>query len=190
MNATFIPPEIAQRYRVTAKDYWLLADAGAFVDYAKTELIEGEIWVVNSIWAWHAATMMYVGTELTIALRAVGSKLVVYGSGSVDLTDDSVPEPDVSVGEKHEVRGVPLAKLKLAVEVSDTSLEQDLGRKVRLYGSAGVPEYWVVDREGRRIVQMWSPQADGYAERRDIPFGERITSVILGVEIDTSGIGD
>lgn len=189
MNAPFKPDAGVHRARLTAKDYWTLADAGAFEGYAKTELIEGEIWVMNSIWAWHAATMMYVGAELTFALRAIGSDLVVYGSGSVDLTDDSVPEPDVSVGARHEVRGVPLAKLRLAVEVSDTTLAQDLGRKVRLYGSAGVPEYWVVDREGQRVVQMWSPQDGGFGERREVPFGARIDSMILGVGIDTGGIG-
>jgi Uma2 family endonuclease len=188
MNAPVDLETTLQRARLTARDFWLLADAGAFVDYAKTELIEGEIWVVNSVWVWHSETMMEIGSELKFALRSAGSSLVVYGSGSVDLSDDSVPEPDVCVGERHRGKGLPLSALLLAIEVSDSTLRQDLGVKARIYGDAGVPEYWVVDREGRRIVQMWAPQAGGYGEQRDVPFGAPITSVALDITIRTDGI--
>jgi hypothetical protein len=40
--------------KLTAKDFWLLAESGAFEKYARTELIEGEIWAVNSVWRWHS----------------------------------------------------------------------------------------------------------------------------------------
>jgi hypothetical protein len=46
-----------QRLKLSARDFWALAEAGAFADYARSELIEGEIWVVNALhsrhWAWH-----------------------------------------------------------------------------------------------------------------------------------------
>ena len=51
VNAPFRSPPQLERARLTARDFWLLADAGAFEKYAKSELIEGEIWVVNSVWA-------------------------------------------------------------------------------------------------------------------------------------------
>lgn len=174
---------------MTAKDFWLLADAGSFEKYAKTELIEGEIWVVNSVWVWHSRTVSYFNIELGIALRTLGSDLIIYSSASVDLTDDSVPEPDIAIGTDHEGKGLPLGKLLLAIEVADSTLAQDLGVKARIYGSAGVPEYWVIDREGGRIVQMWSSREGGYAERQVVRFGERLRSNALpDVEIDTSGI--
>jgi hypothetical protein len=44
--------------RLTAKDFWLLADSGAFANHARTELIEGEILVVNSVHRWHARAMV------------------------------------------------------------------------------------------------------------------------------------
>ena len=168
-----------QRARLTARDFWTLADSGAFEDFAKTELIEGEIWIVNSVYSWHAKTVAHITIELGLAGRAAKSNLIVYTSGSVDLSGDSVPEPDVSVGEDNDDKGLPLAKLRLAIEVSDSTLANDLGRKARLYASAGVPEYWVVDRDGRRIVQMWAPSGDGYAERREIAFGDTVTAATL-----------
>ena len=184
MNAPLPPDTTFQRAKLTARDFWLLADSGAFVDYAKTELIEGEIWVVNSVWVWHSRTMAHVTMELGLALRTAASDLIVYGSGSVDLSDDSVPEPDVAIGRDHEGKGLPLEKVLLAVEISDSTLSRDLGVKARIYGAAGIPEYWVVDREGARIVQMWAPCATGYAETRDVPFGARITAETLGISVD------
>lgn len=169
-----------QRAKLTARDFWTLAESGAFEGFAKTELIEGEIWVVNSVWAWHARTTAYFTIELGFALRGLGSDLIVYTSGSVDMSVDSVPEPDVSVGVDHPERtGLPLAKLSLAVEVSDSTLNNDLGRKARLYARCGVPEYWVVDANGRVVHQLWAPGAEGYACQRQVLFGEPLTAATI-----------
>ena len=179
-----------QRAKLTARDFWTLAEAGAFEGFAKSELIEGEIWVVNSVWVWHSRTTAYLTTELAIALRALASPLIVYTSGSVDMSDDSVPEPDVSVGMDHRDRtGLPLSKLTLAVEVSDSTLANDLARKARLYARHGVPEYWVVDADGQAVHQMWSPAGDAYTERRRVPFGDPLVSATIpNLTIQTGGI--
>lgn len=179
-----------QRVSLTARDFWTLAEAGAFAGFAKTELIEGEIWVVNSVWVWHARTTAYFSAELLFALRLLKSDLIVYTSGSVDMADDSVPEPDVSVGVAHEERaGLPLDKLALAVEVSDSTLANDLGRKARLYARCGVREYWVVDADAKVVHQFWAPDGDRFAERREVPFGDTLASAtILGLTIPTAGL--
>ena len=179
-----------QRAKLTARDFWTLAEAGAFEGFAKTELIEGEIWVVNSVWAWHAKATAFFTVELAIALRALKSELVVYTSGSVDMSDDSVPEPDVSIGFDHPERtGLPLAKLALAIEVSDSTLRNDLGRKARLYARCGVREYWVADADAQVVHQMWAPIGDGYSERREVRFGETLTSAtVQGLSIPTGAL--
>jgi Uma2 family endonuclease len=178
-----------QRAKLTARDFWVLADSGAFEKFAKSELIEGEIWVVNSVWAWHARTTALVTGELIIALRQIGSDLTVYTSGSVNLSEDSVPEPDVSVGEEHDGPGIPLEKLRLAVEVSDSTRKNDLGRKARLYAQAGIPEYWVVDRDEKRVVRMWSPTSNGYAREDESSFGKQVQSATLDwVTVNTAGL--
>lgn len=178
----------AQRAKLTARDFWTLADAGAFDGLAKSELIEGEVWVVNAVHAWHAKATAYISIELGIALRQLGSDLVVYTSGSVDLTDDSVPEPDVSVGQDHDDKAIPLSKLRLAIEVTDTTRANDLTRKRGLYARAGVAEYWVIDREKRCVVQKWSPTQDGYAREHVSTFGEELASgTISGLAIATAG---
>lgn len=179
-----------QRAKLTARDFWTLAEAGAFRGFAKTELIEGEIWVVNSVWVWHAKTTAYFSAELLFALRALKSDLVVYTSGSIDMADDSVPEPDVSVGVDHGERtGLPLAKLALAVEVSDSTVDNDLGRKARLYARCGVAEYWVVDAAGRTVHQLWAPDGETFARQRQVPFSEPLNAATIdGLTIATAGL--
>jgi Uma2 family endonuclease len=179
MNAPLIKSPVAQRAPLSAPDFWLLAEAGAFNDYAKTELIEGELWVVNSVWAWHARTTAHLSAELLTSLRSMKSELTVYHGGSLNVSNDTVPEPDVSVGKIVDTKGLPLDACVIAIEVSESSIARDLGLKSRLYGTAGVPEYWVVDRDGARVVQMWSPITGGYANRADLSFGETVESIAV-----------
>ena len=188
MNA-FTGPVTSQKIGIRAVDFLLLADAGAFRDFARTELIEGEIWAVNAVHSWHARTTADLVFELQLAVRALNGPLRVFDAGSILLSDRSVPEPDISIAEDNDEGVLPLAKLKLAIEVSDTTAATDLGVKLRLYASAGVPEYWVVERDTRVVHQFWSPSGETYVERRTRPFGERIEAAMLaGVAADTSAL--
>lgn len=184
-----LPITTPQRVKLRAQDFMLLADAGAFERYARSELIEGEIWVMNAIHSWHAKTMAELGFELVSALRQARSPLRLYMPVSIAMSDDSVPEPDLAIAEDNDDGILPLAKVKLAIEVSDTTAAIDLGRKAMLYARHGVPEYWVVDREGACIVQHWQPGPDGYAEQRSVTLGERVRAVtIAGLDVATAGI--
>lgn len=70
------------------------------------------------------------------------------------------------------------------VEIADTSLGYDLGRKLRFYATIGLAEYWVFD-----LNQLWSPGGDGYAERREVAFGEQIeAATIAELGVDTARI--
>lgn len=177
--------------KLTAKDFWLLAESGAFANHARTELIEGEIWVVNSVHRWHARTMSRLIFAMTNAIERCGLPLDVLSAGSVSMSEDSVPEPDLSLIAPHDegIDTIALAELRIAVEISDSTAEFDLGRKAKLYARHGVPEYWVFRREPGQVIQLWSPTVDGYAERRETPFGEPVEAVTIdGFEIETSAI--
>jgi len=79
----------------------------------------------------------------------------------VELTADSAVQPDVLVvlaDRAHQLTPERLlGPLSLAVEViSYTSKRTDRLQKRRLYQEEGVPEYWIVDPEERR-VERWRP---------------------------------
>jgi Uma2 family endonuclease len=182
---------VPHQAKLTAKEFWLLADSGAFQNHARTELIEGEIWVVNSVHRWHARVVVILARLLAEAIERAELDLEVLSAGSVSMSDDSVPEPDLSVitPEQEDADTIGLAELKLAIEISDSTAEFDLGRKAKLYARHGVPEYWVIHRDAGEIVQHWEPSLEGYREKHTIPFGARIDAVTISdLAIDTSRI--
>jgi Uma2 family endonuclease len=180
---------VPQRAKLTVADFLALSERGAFDDYARTELIEGEIWVVNAIHSRHARVHAQLTVELGVALKASGASLVLYSNPSTELSNISLPEPDIVVADPADEKMVAGPTVRLAVEISDSSLDMDLTRKLRLYARHGVPEYWVADVEGGVIHQLWSPQGEDYTQGREVSFGERIAlETIEALEIDTDAL--
>jgi Uma2 family endonuclease len=89
---------------------------------------------------------------------------------SVDVAAEdhrtSEPEPDVVVLNRSasEIRGnePEPSDIALVVEVSDTTLHHDLTTKAALYARAGIPDYWVLDLNGRRLVVHREPARGVY----------------------------
>ena len=69
----------------------------------------------------------------------------------------------------------------LVVEVAESSLRYDLQVNLPLYAQAGVPEVWVVDLEGKRVLVHRKPEGGGYREAEALGSGARLS--FHGVEI-------
>lgn len=177
------------KYRLTMDDYLRLDDAAAFGD-ARTELLEGDVFLMSPMHRRHARAVTGLLIAMNEALRKSGLVAEALGGVSVAMPPHSVPEPDVVVTSEPEGEGlVPLASVLLIVEVSDSTLASDLSFKHALYASGGVPEYWVVDVRGAVIHQLWHPSGDDYEERRLVPFGETVTAVTLNdLVVATAGL--
>jgi Uma2 family endonuclease len=183
------PINVPHAAKLKVRDFLLLHDAGTFENYAKSELIEGEIWVMNSIFTRHAGATAELVYALRQASDAAKTGLKLYTPLSVDLSDDSLPEPDIALCEPHPSGPMPLAKVKLLIEVSDTTLDIDLGRKMRLYAKAGVPEYWVIDVNENRALLHTTPVDGAYTKQIIVPFGEPLNSgTIDGLSVATGGL--
>lgn len=165
-------------WQFRAQDFLVLAQNGAFADSARAELLEGEIWVLNAIHSRHARVQAELQGLLWEACR-FDSELRTYVAPSIAMDEGSLPEPDLAIGLPHDEGFLPLAKVRLVVEVSDTTLDLDLGRKLRVYAKAKVPEYWVVDVNARVIHQLWAPTNESFAERRAVAFGDVTASVTM-----------
>ena len=178
----------AGKYALSVDDYIMLADAGVFGE-EKTELIDGDVIVMAPEYRPHAYARDELAYRLRRALEAIGSDVFV-GSGSVWLSHNVMPQPDIVLTREPRGDGaVPLNSVALLVEVSSTTLPNDLGRKREIYATAGIAEYWVVDVSGRIIQQMWSPVDGRYNDERQVGFGEALTSATMsGLTIKTSDI--
>lgn len=174
LNTTPLP------VKLRIEDYLLLDRSGAFDAYAKTELIDGEIFYMNAQHRPHALTKMKLYDAISAALRASGSPLTALVEASIAIPDHGVPEPDIVLTSEPEGEGlIPLGSVALALEVADTTLANDLGVKAQLYARASIPEYWVADVTGKVIHQLWAPNGEAYAQRREVAFDERIEAVTV-----------
>lgn len=176
--------------KLRLEDYLLLDRSGALDAYAKTELIEGEIVFMNAQHRAHARIKSRLHIVLAAALGNLGRKLEAIVEGSIAVPPSSAPEPDIVITSEPEGTGlIPLRSVRLIVEVSDATLDNDLSVKAAIYARHGIPEYWVVDVEARAIHQMWSPDGEAYGERRELAFGEALEAVtIAGLRVETSGL--
>jgi Uma2 family endonuclease len=132
-----------------------LHGSGLFAD-VKTMLLDGEIYAMPSPNPPHD-----IGLELTaIYLRAtfpVGHFVRVQMGFDVGTRHDPSPDLAVVVGSVRDVTQTPTAAL-LVVEVSESTLFMDTTTKAEVYATAGVPDYWVLDLENRRLIVYRDPE--------------------------------
>jgi Uma2 family endonuclease len=173
--------------RITAAQFSLMVEAGAFSGGPGVELRGGLLYRINPQYVPHLMAKTELYDALLEALRALGSSLRVSSEGSVHLGDADVPLPDLIVWEPLRRRGpVPGDRVRIVAEISDTTLADDLGHKRALYATASIPEYWVVDLAGRAVHQYWAPMEGAYARSAVVPFGDTLRSVTVdGLTVPT-----
>lgn len=189
MNAPIDIPPSSVRARLSVEQFVLLNDSGAFDGYGKSELIDGDIYVMNAQWSPHARAKSRLHVALANRLAEMGSDLEALVEVSVWLDDYNLPEPDLVITRHRGDGAVPVDSVVLVIEVSDSTLSIDAGRKADLYAAAGVPEYWVVDVNKRRVLMHRTPDDDGYLNQSVTPFGEPlISATIEGLEVGSANL--
>ena len=139
-----------------------MVDAGGFHPDLRVELLDGEI--VNKMSPQgeaHATAIQCVAFELH---EAFGPSRLIRNQLPFNANDASVPEPDLAVvsGGRRDYRAAHPSEALLLVEVSESTLRDDLTRKARIYARSGVPEYWVVDLPNQALVVHRVPTGEVY----------------------------
>jgi Uma2 family endonuclease len=156
-----VRPEEPTRKRWTREEYYRLAEQGWFQNQ-RVELIDGEIIQLSPPSPPHSVAVELVDDVLKrIFLDGYSQTSVVHGNYSQ-------PEPDLAVvrGNIRDYVNEHPKTAVLIVEVSRTSLAYDKNRKLHLYASMGVPEYWILDLNSRQLLVYRGPTAEESA-----PFG-------------------
>lgn len=166
--------------RFTKAEYYRLGELGFFTGQ-RVELIEGRLMVASPQNAIHSSTVCRVSYALQ---PAFGPDRLVRCQLPIDLGQTTEPEPDVAVvvGPFSLYDHAHPTTALLIVEVSETTLAYDRGRKASLYARAGVADYWIVNLPQRQVEVYRDPVADPgepfghrYASRRDVPPGGTLT---------------
>jgi Uma2 family endonuclease len=152
------------RRRFTVAELEQMVAAGILDEDERIELIGGEVvpmspkgnqheilkTALNLFWAGRLPGDLQFTTETTFRLSA-----------------DTYLEPDFAFYPKAAgLRGLTAATGLLVVEIADTSLGYDLGRKAALYANFGIVELWVID----------AVKLDTHIHREPTPAGYRSIS--------------
>jgi Uma2 family endonuclease len=153
-------PETVEVHKLTVRQFH---DLEPVLDPSyRYELLNGQILVIPMPGNPHTTVWRRLHRHLLTRERP---GLCVW-EGNLILGAYSEPWPDLALlSDDPEGRpdnpGVSLAKL--VIEVSDTTFYKDTHEKLQAYQAAGVPEYWVVDVRGRRVLRhllpSYTPQA-------------------------------
>ena len=159
-----LPP--GTRRGLTREDCHALQAAG-LLELEKFELIDGELIPRTGKSPLHSVVLHH----FLQWLRQIFGSQYVQQEISIDLSSllnrTNEPEPDATVLRRpadffRAVNPGP-DDILLAVEVSVSTREYDLGAKAALYAQAGIAEYWVLDLRDKRIVVHREPNGDRYS---------------------------
>lgn len=142
----------------------------------KIELIDGEIVHMSPANNPHWLMARAVTLQLQSIFGPLESEWLAGPEPTVRFANKSVRLPDIGVFHSPKLTETifAVADLFLGVEIADTTLHYDLGRKRAAYAEAGVPHYWVVDVNGRKTHVMAEPEAGDYGSKRTVVFGDPI----------------
>ena len=175
--------------KLTVDDFLMLADSGALDGYGRTELIEGVIVEMSPMTSRHGVLVGELHFALRLGLQAANSPLRLVLGSTVKLPPHNAPEPDIAIVRLGDDRYLPGETTLLAVEVSLSTLRQDLTTKRDIYARGGIPEYWVVDGQANQVHQFWGPRDGTYVETLIVALAELLTSAsVPGRSIHVPGI--
>lgn len=149
----------------TREQVYRMYEDGVLDPQKRYELIAGEIYQKMPMKAPHAVSVELVGEALRGVFRQFAA---VRTEKSLVLATDGQPQPDAAVvrgtTRTYETAHPTQDDTLLVVEVSDTTLGFDRGRKGAYYAEAGIAEYWIVNIAERQVEVCRNPHADPEAE--------------------------
>jgi Uma2 family endonuclease len=153
----------ALRRPITVEEYNKMAEVGIIGRGERVELLDGDVIVVPPHGQPHFSVVARISQRLNLRF---GLRALVTTQLPIIVSDRSEPEPDIAIlawREDFYRSGIPTAPDAYAiVEVADSSLAIDRGKKLAIYAKAGVKEYWVVDVPHAVIEVHREPRGDGY----------------------------
>lgn len=173
MNIQLRPPGLSyvtqaaeglDRRRWTVAEIEAMVVAGIIDEDERFELIEGEVVPMSPKGIKHEL----IKTSLNkwwMKRLPVGIELAQETTFRLNIS--GFLEPDfVFFSSETKLVNLRPENALLAVEVADSSLRYDTGRKAILYATHGVRELWAIDAETLQTHIFSKPSADGYLERR------------------------
>ena len=155
-----------------------MGESSVFRD-GRVELLDGEVIAISPQNPAHASTVQALAQRLS---TLIGDRFCIRCRLPIALDPWSEPEPDVAVcrqvADNYSREHPRPSEVCWLIEVADSSLSFDRGRKTTAYARAGIPELWIVDLVGRQVEVHVEPAPRGAYTR--------LTRFDAGAAIETS----
>jgi len=160
------------RRRFTVAEVEAMVAAGVMEEDERVELIGGELVPMSPKGNQHELVKTAL-PDRWIRIRPDECRLTP--ETTFRLSADTYLEPDVVIYSRATgLKGLTGPSALLVVEIADSSLQYDMGRKAALYASFGVRELWVIDAVKLTTRVFRAPSESGYGETRDFNASERL----------------
>ena len=154
-------------------EYDQLVALGAFRD-ERIELLEGALVALSPISAAHSSAVQRLTRLLVLALEGLAAVRCQSPFAALEFSE---PEPDFAVVPLGDYDLDHPSEAHLIIEVAESSLAMDRGKKQRLYASCAVPEYWIVNLPEQCLEVYTRPTPNAYAAVERYERGQAIRLV-------------
>lgn len=170
--------DMAVEYRIrpiSVADYHRMGDAGIIGPDERVELLDGQLIAMPPIGPHHSFSVRQLNRIFSSRLAG---RAIIDVHAAVTLDEYSEPQPDVMLlAFRPDFYRYTLPDADaplLVVEVSESTLRYDRGRKLRAYARSGILEVWIVDLTHDRIESFSGLHEGEYREVRAALRGETL----------------
>ena len=150
-------------YRFNTTDYRRMWETGIFQEGDRVQLIAGEIVQMAAMGTKHQACVARLNRFF---VEKLGDRAVVWPQNSLEISDNSLPEPDLVLlkprADFYETLQPRSQDALLVIEVSDSTLRFDREVKTQIYARGGVLEMWLIDINRKAVEVYRDPSENGY----------------------------
>ena len=161
MNAPVtLAAEGLPRRAFSVADVERMVEVGLLDPDERIELIGGELVPMSPKGAQHEVLKNML---LAAIIRQISTDWITAIETTYRLSTNTYLEPDIVIFPRDiKFSGLRGYEAEMVIEIADTSLGYDLGRKAMLYASFGIKELWVIDARTRLTTVHREPARNGY----------------------------
>jgi Uma2 family endonuclease len=180
-----IPIGLPEQRRISVAEYHRMVEVGILGEDDRVELLEGVLIAMPPMGEPHSFTIQELNR---IIVRALPDGYRVRPQLPVTLGNYSEPQPDLAIVTLEDAnrRTEHPENALLVIEVAYSSLRYDRNAKGPVYARWGIPEYWIVDVEGRAVEVYTDPDRAAPRYRHMARLGE--TDVLQAGLVPIPGI--
>jgi len=179
---TIAPDGTGYRERLwTVDELFRLGDMGALNDPCRYELWDGRLVVNPPPGNHHGRAETKLLRRFFVELLRLDpgeERFVVHPGAGLQMSDNTWLQPDLAIVSPTDPDDVPRltpSEVHLCVEVSRSTLRDDLDYKRKKYAAAQISEYWVVNTIDKQLHRFRTPERGDYAEMQIIETGDTVS---------------